>query len=274
MNRYKNLEVDLKSIENPKFIAQTVILSVDFVFALLGIIGFYIHNKYLVWISQLILFISIVPLFLLMALQADYLVAGIDFCKNTRTSMLSQIFPAKNFGIGKYITCPSTEAKQAISIAKYQIMCTFDNLYNEISNIGGGVLKKEEYGKRNNKYYKYMIHNLEYGNWTEELTEEELQYSIKTYINLIDYNHILGDLQSIGSCQSAENAANRIEETYCIDNFKYVGIILILYIFGIFGVLLLACGLNKVIIIMNRVANKSLLNKNKFKNDDDDSDDD
>ena len=118
-----------------------------------------------------------------------------------------------------------------------------------------------------------MIDKFKDDNWTILINENAtLEYALDVLVNLIDYNHILGDLKSVVSCQSAENAINRIESSYCVNNFDKVEMEIFAYLIAILGIFLLAVGLNKVILIINRDASKSLRGQKKYQKQDLDED--
>ncbi len=130
-------------------------------------------------------------------MEASYAVVGIDFCQNTRQIMLTQFYPAKDHGVGTYMTCPSNEAKKALNTAIFQITETFNYLYSDASE---AILPHDDefgkYPKRNNSYYKYLIDKFKDDNWTILINENAtLEYALDVLVNLIDYNHIVGDLK-------------------------------------------------------------------------------
>ncbi|MCQ2820142.1 MAG: hypothetical protein MJ252_22985 [archaeon] len=197
--------------------------------------------------------------------------------------MLSSMYKAKDKGIGTYITCPSNDAKRALNTAIFQMTETFNVIYNELSEVLN--LRKAdffEHSKRDNNYYKQLIDEIKDENWTipendtekppDPQPEKDRQYVLTDLPHLIDYNHILGDLKSIASCQSADNAVNGIEASYCVDNFGNAAWSICFYMVGIVGVILLAVGFNKLILIIDRNAKKSLRGNKKYQGDDLDED--
>ena len=196
--------------------------------------------------------------------------------------MLSSMYKAKDKGIGTYISCPSSDAKRALNTAIFQMTETFNVIYSELSDVIN--LRKSdffEHSKRDNNYYKQLIDEIRDENWTitdnetdpqRDLPEKDRKYALTNLPHLIDYNHILGDLKSIASCQSAENAVNGIEASYCVDNFGNAAWSICFYMVGILGVILLAVGFNKLILIIDRNAKKSLRGNKKYQGDDLDED--
>lgn len=285
--RYDQLVTDVKDYESPKYISQTSILIIDMILALVGILGYYLHKSKITWIAQFLLFVSIIFLLIIVGFEAAYMVVGIDFCQGVRQAMLSSFYPAKDQGIGKYISCPANDAKRALSIAMFQMKETFNILYDETKEFVGNRIVFNvtftdtfTYSTRNNTHYKHLHYVIprNWSNYTEEgeevLPDEEgKKYAMNNVVNLIDYNHILGDLKSLVSCQSADNAINRLEEFYCVNNFDNVQNEIICYLVGIVGILILAVGLNKIILIIDRDAAKSLRGNKKYQRDDLDDDD-
>lgn len=187
--------------------------------------------------------------------------------------MLSGMYKTKGKGIGNYITCPSSTAKRALNTAIFQMTESFNTIYQETYDI---IISRkpefETYSKRDNNYYKELIDGIRDENWTKSVNDTESLkdkvFVLDNLVNLIDYNHILGDLKSIASCQSAENAVNGIEASYCVDNFGRAVWSILCYLIGILGIVLLAVGFNKVILIIDRNAKKSLRGNKKYQGDD------
>lgn len=258
--------------EEPKFKAQTSLVVLDLVFVLLGILGYYVHKSWLTWICQLCLFISIPFFFIIIAMEATYMAVGIDFCQSTRIAMLSGSFSAKDQGIGEYITCPAVEIKRHINTGIFLMSQTYNILYSEaieLYRLYGSFDSTRP--KRDNEYLKELYdYVLNYNSSTDRnetdptANETQRNMTLADLKALVDYNHLLGDLKSLVSCQAAEYAINGIESSYCINNFGKVGSEIVAYLVGMLGIFILAVGLNKVILIIHRDASRVLRGNKKY----------
>ena len=78
-NRYDNLIKEVQDFENPKFMYQTIVLVVDLLAVAAGFLGYFFHKRWITWIGHLILLLSCVFYFMVLAFEAAYMVVGIDF---------------------------------------------------------------------------------------------------------------------------------------------------------------------------------------------------
>ncbi|MCQ2820143.1 MAG: hypothetical protein MJ252_22990 [archaeon] len=77
--RYDNLIKEVQDFEDPKFLYQTIVLVVDVLAIACGFLGYFFHKRWITWIGHLILLLSCVFFFMVLAFEAAYMVVGIDF---------------------------------------------------------------------------------------------------------------------------------------------------------------------------------------------------
>lgn len=78
-SRYDKLIKDVQDYEDPKFMYQTIILVVDLLAVIAGFLGYFFHKRWVTWAGHLILLISCIFYFMILAFEVTYIVVGIDF---------------------------------------------------------------------------------------------------------------------------------------------------------------------------------------------------
>lgn len=194
--------------------------------------------------------------------------------------MLSGMYKAKDKGIGTYITCPATNAKRALNTGIFRMTESFNSIYDDTAELLS--LRKfdfKEHSKRNNTYFKQLIEEIKTENWTVQNSssddpdpDADRQWVMDNLVYLVHYNHILGDLKSITSCQSADFTVNKIEYEFCQDTFRAEALSILFFMIAILAIGLTAVGFNKLILIIDRDARKSLRGNKKYQGDDLDED--
>ena len=108
-----------------------------------------------------------------------------------------------------------------------------------------------------------------------EGTEKNKTEAIVKNLEVLGYmNVLLAGLLSMTSCYTAKNSINYIEEKYCYVNHGYMFRNVIFDMLGAIGFIVIAVGLNKLIIVMRSHYSRSLRGKKEFNTDIIDDDDD
>ena len=277
VNKYKSFVDDVDSIQKHKFRFQVCSLILFILISLFGIAGFWIRREYIPWIASIILLLLAAPVFIMAGLETTYTFLSIDFCSTIGNSIISGITPTEDKGLGTYLSCPSKDTMKTISTAIYQYIVDFNYLFNETDILinSTGVLDNEEYylglDKRNNTHFELLAQKIpKVDGVAKNITE-----TIVKNLEVLGYmNVLLAGLLSMTSCYTAKNSINYIEEKYCYVNHGYMFRNVIFDMLGAIGFLVIAVGLNKLMIVMRSHYSRSLRGKKEFNTDIMDDDDD
>ena len=240
-------------------------------FALIGIAGFWIRREIIPWICFLCLFLLAIPIFIIAGLETSYIMLSIDFCSTIGNSIISGVVPFENKGLGTYFSCPSKDTSRTIATAVYQYALSYDVIYQQLiqdfTKIAKYQLENVALGedKRNNTYFEILIQNIKKA---PDVVESDLRNNmIKRLQNLMVINRIMAGLLSLSKCRTSRNDINYIEEKYCAINHAYMARNIVCLIFVALGYLVLAAGLNKLMIVMKSHYARALRGKGEFNND-------
>lgn len=276
---------DLYSIQKHKFRFQVSALILFLLISLIGVAGYWVRREYIPWIASVLLVLLSAPVFIMAGLETTYTFLSIDFCSSIGNSVISGITPSENRGLGIYLSCPSKQTMRTISTAIYQFISTFDDLYNQTDYlINGSALMKEKYAlgldKRNNSHFKRMYDSLSKDYYIDNEDETKAEYTKSKETVLLNlssfaiFNYILAGLLSMTSCMTAKNSINFIEEQYCFKNHAYMFRNVVFDVLSAVGFVIMAVGLNKLIITMRSHLSRALRGKKEFNTDIIDDDDD
>jgi hypothetical protein len=275
--KLENFEKDLSFIQTHKYNYQITSMVLYVIITSVGISGYWIRREYIPLISSIILLLLAAPLFAIAGLESTYIFLSVDFCSSISNSIISEITPSENIGLGSYLSCPSKETMRTLSTAFYQYIINFDSLYEQIRhnityndffsvlNIGSD--------KRDNDYFRELQKNISLINITTNIpreitSNEEIRDDIKRGLNiLININYILAGLLSMTSCFTAKNSINFIEENYCLKNHPYMFKNIIFCVLAGIGLVVTSAGINKLIIVMRNRYSRALRGKKEFNTD-------
>ena len=275
--KLENFTNDINFIQTHKYNYQITSIVLFVIITAVGISGYWIRREYIPLIASILLLLLSAPLFAIAGLETTYSFLSIDFCSSITNSIISEITPSEDIGLGSYLSCPSKETMRTLSTAFYQYIINFDSLYEQTSrnityneffsilNIGND--------KRDNNYFrelqqKISLINVTTSNPLEKARNEELREDIKHSLNiLININYILAGLLSMTSCFTAKNCINFIEENYCLKNHEYMFKNALFCVFAGFGLIITAAGINKLIIVMRNRYSRALRGKKEFNTD-------
>ena len=276
VNKYKSFVEDVDGIQKHKFRFQVCSLILFILISFLGIAGFWIRREYIPWIASIILLLLAAPVFIMAGLETTYTFLSIDFCSTIGSSIISGITPIEDKGLGTYLSCPSKDTMKTISTAIYQYIVDFNYLFNETDVLinSTDVLDNEEYylglDKRNNTHFELLAEKIPKAGAEKNTTE-----TIVKNLEVLGYmNVLLAGLLSMTSCYTAKNSINYIEEKYCYVNHGYMFRNVIFDMLGAIGFIVIAVGLNKLMIVMRSHYSRSLRGKKEFNTDIMDDDDD
>lgn len=288
--KLENFINDIDSIQKPKFYLQIASLVIFVIVSILGIAGYWIRREYIPWIASIILLIFAVPVFVVAGLDTTYTFLSIDFCATIGHSMISKLIPTENKGLGTYISCPSKNGMTTISTAIYRYIVDFDYLYNQTQT----YFENEDWihdflltyhpvqgDKRDNIDFEKLYLNISANLTPSEGTDEDPEIKNKTKeentrkqneilrnLKAFQYiNHVLAGLLSMTKCYTANNSILYIEEKYCHKNHKNMLFSVIANMVAGLGFIIMAAGLNKLIITMRSHYARALRGKKEFNND-------
>ena len=233
----------------------------------------------------MLLLLLAAPVFSMAGLETTYTFLSIDFCSSIGNSIISDIVPSENKGIGTYLSCPSKETMRTISTAIYQYIVSYDNLYSKteeyIKEINFFNFETLGEDKRNNSHFEELYEQTLNPKFPDAYTEEEKKQGQKI-VNIIQrnlksfgiMNVIMAVLLSMTSCYTAKNSINYIEEKYCHKNHAYMFRNVIFDMVSALGFIIISIGLNKLIITMKSHFARALRGKKEFNTDIIDEDDD
>ena len=271
IQKYENFGDDLSGIQKHKNRFQIWLMVLFLLFALIGIAGFWIRREIIPWICFLCLFLLAIPIFIIAGLETSYIMLSIDFCSTIGNSIISGVVPFENKGLGTYFSCPSKDTSRTIATAVYQYALSYDVIYQQLiqdfTKIAKYQLENVALGedKRNNTYFEILIQNIKKA---PDVVESDLRNNmIKRLQNLMVINRIMAGLLSLSKCRTSRNDINYIEEKYCAINHAYMARNIVCLIFVALGYLVLAAGLNKLMIVMKSHYARALRGKGEFNND-------
>ena len=277
-NKFTAFTEDLDHIQKHKYRFQVWLLLLFVILGIGGLAGFWIRRDFIPWIAFMCLMLLSVPIFVIAGLECVYGFLSVDFCAVIGNSIISGVVPSESKGLGVYFSCPSKETMRTIATAVYQFSLSYDVIYKELKSDFSQLesLQKENLAlgtdKRNNTYFENLIDIVK----KDSDIDSDLKSSIKFKLeNLILINRIMAGLLSMNKCRTARNVINHSEEFYCAVNHKYMVLNIIMLFFAALGYIILAIGLNKLIIVMKSYFARALRGKGEFNNDiieDDDED--
>jgi len=278
VNKYKSFVDDVDSIQKHKFRFQVCSLILFLLVSFVGLAGFWIRREYIPWIASILLLLLAAPVFIMAGLETTYTFLSIDFCSTIGSSIISGITPTEDKGLGTYLSCPSKDTMKTISTAIYQYIVDFNYLFNETDVLinSSDILFERQYylglDKRNNTHFEILAENIPK---VMDGTEKNKTETIVKNLEILGYmNVLLAGLLSMTSCYTAKNSINYIEEKYCYVNHGYMFRNVIFDMLGAIGFIVIAVGLNKLIIVMRSHYSRSLRGKKEFNTDIIDDDDD
>ena len=285
VKKLANFNEDLYTIQKHKFRFQICSLVLFIIISIVGVAGYWLRREYIPWIASLLLLLLASPVFVIAGLETTYTFLSIDFCSSIGNSIISDIVPSENKGIGTYLSCPSKETMRTISTAIYQYIVSYDNLYSKTEE----YIKEKNFfdfetlgeDKRNNSHFEELYEQTLNPKFPDDYTEEEkkqgqnivsiVQRNLKSFGIM---NVIMAGLLSMTSCYTAKNSINYIEEHYCHKNHAYMFRNVIFDVVSALGFIIISIGLNKLIITMKSHFARSLRGKKEFNTDIIDEDDD
>ena len=276
VNKYQSFVDDVDSIQKHKFRFQVCSLVLFLLVSAIGLAGFWIRREYIPWIASIILLLLAAPVFIMAGLETTYTFLSIDFCSNIGSSIISGITPTEDKGLGTYLSCPSKDTMKTISTAIYQYIVDFDYLFNQTDVLINGTteLDNTEYylglDKRNNTHFELLSEKIS----KSEAEKNTTEILVKNLEVLGYMNVLLAGLLSMTSCYTAKNSINYIEEKYCYVNHGYMFRNVIFDMLSAIGFIVIAVGLNKLMIVMRSHYSRSLRGKKEFNTDIIDDDDD
>ena len=280
-----NFNDDLYTIQKHKFRFQISSLVLFIIISIIGVAGYWLRREYIPWVASLLLLLLAAPVFGMAGLETTYTFLSIDFCSSIGNSVISDIVPSENKGIGTYLSCPSKETMRTISTAIYQYIVSFDNLYKQTEEYikDRPWINIETLGedKRNNSYFEELFEKTLNPDFPNTFTEEERKQEQKI-VNIVQrnlksfgiINVIMAGLLSMTSCFTAKNSINFIEEKYCHKNHAYMFRNVVFDMVSALGFIIISIGLNKLIITMKSHFARALRGKKEFNTDIIDEDDD
>lgn len=278
IEKYTKFSEDLSGIQKHKYRFQVCLMLLFLALGLFGIAGFWIRRDFIPWISFICLFILAIPIFIIAGLETSYIMLSIDFCSTIGNSIISGVVPFEDKGLGTYFSCPSKDTSRTIATAVYQYALSYNAIYVDLQQdfdkikvyeIESAALGED---KRNNTYFERLIGII--SGETQKLDSEIRNKMVFKLQNLIIINRIMAGLLSLSKCRTSRNDINYIEEKYCAVNHAYMARNIVALIFVALGYLILAAGLNKLIIVMKSHYARALRGKGEFNNDIIDDDDD
>ena len=288
--KYQNFYDDVYSIQKHKFRFQVASLILFILISVFGVLGYWVRREYIPWIASNLLLLLAAPVFIMAGLETTYTFLSIDFCSSIGNSIISGIVPSENKGIGTYFSCPPKDTMRTISTAIYQYIVDFDYMYNEIEYIyeQRHYFKKNfDVGtdKRNNTHFALLINTLKKADLKklvedeedEEYEERDERYRNNFIHNLEGFqilNELMAGLLSMTSCFTAKNNIHYIEEKYCYPNHAYMFRNVVFDMLSAVSFIIIAVGLNKLIITMRAHFARALRGKKEFNTDIIDDDDD
>jgi hypothetical protein len=210
----------------------------------IGVIVSYKFKKaYIVLAISLILFALMIPACVILGLNTSYFLLSIDICKDINKYISSDVSPYAEKGIGVYISCPSKTTQVKINTAKYELSNSFNKIINEVNNTIINKYEDETIGiyRRNNTHFKHLAE-------TKYINDTNLY---KGLYAVYYTNDVLQGLSALSECQAANNVINFSEEKFCYSNIAMQFNNLIYYFIGTVGLLILAIGSNKLIVLLN-----------------------
>lgn len=274
VQKLENFSDDLGSRQKHKFRYQVCVYIIFILLSVVGLLGYYVRRAYLPWTAHILLLLFGASVFIIAGIETSNLFLSVEFCASIGNTIVSDFFPNENKGIGTYFSCPSKDTMRGISTAVYQMVQSFNYIYE---NVGNNSEVLEEYSmvlgtqKRNQTHFNTLLKNLKSSSMDDKYKKEYM----KQIGSLMTLNNLMAGLLTMNGCRAAKNIIYYIEENYCYSNQYYIAGNIIAGWVSAFGFILVAIGLNKFITVMRFYFAKSLRGKKQFNEDviDEDNDD-
>ena len=261
-NNSKNLENEIYNNENMRFRLEISVLFFLCFLTISGLIGkIYIFlkkaykksKKNIVVVFSLLIYLLIIPIFVILGKNFSFFVFSIDLCKEVMNIVQKEVEPKQEKGVGFYLACPAKNTRKAIYTNKYLLSTKIDILINDLNNTFKQVDPKGlGMYKRNNTNFDFLSENAY--NYTEK--NKTIQKGLKS---LIEFNGILEGLESLSKCEYALSSINYMEENFCRESLDYQFNGIFFLGIGSFGILLLSIGLNKLSVLVDEVTEKKVI---------------
>lgn len=245
---------NINTIQNPKFNYEISYLFFVYALGLLGIGSYFLKKGLITWTISFAIFVLTIPAIVILGLNCTYLILSIDFCQNIGKSIIQKQIPSDSTALGVYISCPSSETMKYLRIAMYEYSNSFNNIHNDLNsklNLIGDSLPT---GKRDNEGFTTLKEKYN--------TDKVLTSGLNS---LIYTNNILAPILSQLSCQTAYSSINYIEEHFCKGAMDNLFLAIMIQMAGIIGTIILAIGLNKMIVVLNYKSSIALRGNKKYK---------
>lgn len=208
-----------------------------------AIISYLKKNSTIILITSILILTLIIPTLIIEGLNASQFILSIDLCKDINKHIQAESLPTAGKGIGVYVSCPSKPVQVMINTARFEIGNSFNQLfYNVKQNMADKHSVDLGNLKRNNKIFTDFAE-----------TYKDNEYLFNSLNSLILYNQILTGLEGLITCQLADDMLNYTEEKFCYRNITYEFNSMMFYFVGIFGMVILTIGVNKLIVLLSPI---------------------
>lgn len=182
-----------------------------------------------------------------MGLNTSYFLGTIDFCQDVYKYVTGASKPYATRGLGFYLPCPSKPTQVNINTAMYELSLSFNGVLNEVnSTMMNNYSDNLGIYKRNNSHFKELA-DQKYFNKNDTLSLGVYKGLYALYYT----NNILQSLSALTKCKTAMNSINFLDEKFCYGNITLMFNNLFYYFIGIFGLLILSIGANKLVVLLN-----------------------
>lgn len=227
------------------FISNVVLVSV---LTIIGLVGYFLKKEKFLLITSILIYSFIVPAFVVLGLNIGYFLMNIDYCAEVNKYTTSSFYPVNGKGIGYYTSCVSKENQVNLSTARYQISYSYNIAYDDINTYISTNLPTADHlptNKRDNTALNA------YKNTYSSVADISSGVDL-----LIAYNNILEVVEPTFSCTKVDNIITYAENTVCYKNITEEFELLKFFFVGIFFLIPLAIGINKLIVVVDPLFDK------------------
>lgn len=251
--KLSNFTSQIRDIQNHKFNYEISYMFFVYILGIMGIGSYFLRKIMVTWAIFFSLIVLSIPATIILGLNCTYVILSTDFCQNIGKAIIHHRAPIDSAALGVYISCPSIETMKYLRISMYEFSISFNNIYNDVNaqlKLKGDSLPEQ---KRDNRAFEVLMEKYKSDN------------VISTGINsLILTNNILASILSQISCQTAYSSINYIEEHFCNGAIDYLFSATMIQIASIVGAVILAIGINKLIVVIDYKNSISLRGNKKY----------
>jgi hypothetical protein len=227
------------------YISNVVLIPV---LTMIAVFGYFIKKEKFLLVTSILIYAFIIPAFIVLGLNIGYFLISIDYCTEINKYTTTDFFPTTGKGLGYYTSCVTKENQINLSTARYELTTSFNLVYSDVNKRVVETDPKNEklpLDKRNNKLLEEFK--------SKNSANQDVVKGVELMIN---YNNILQIIEPTFTCDKVKDIVNFSERNFCYLNLTYKFEEMKFLFVGLFFLIPLAIGINRLIVVINPLFDK------------------